>query len=153
MPRRLCEPDEVTSPDQSEPLPHWPLRTAGLLVVAGQHAIPISTAVRAGDARLLFALSRRRETLARLREDPHAAFALLAEGLAFTAYGRAAVVREKLEGLPALAAVELEVDRVQDHLADGRTQMLGGPSWRWIQEDAREADRKVVAEIEALARA
>jgi hypothetical protein len=143
----------VSEPPEGGPLPEWPLRTAGLLVVTGPLAIPISTAVRAGDARLVFAISRRRDTLARLREDPHAGFAVLAEGLAFSAYGRAAVIREKLDALPAVAAIELQIDRVQDHLADGRTEMLGAAGWRWRQEEARRADRKVVAEIEALARA
>jgi hypothetical protein len=141
----------VSEPPDSGPLPEWPLRAPGLLIVAGPHAIPVSTAVRAGDRRLILGLSRRRETLARLREDPHAAFALLAEGLAFTAYGQADVLREKLEGMPNLAAVELRVERVQDHLADGRTEMLDQARWRWVTDEAREADGKVLAEIEALA--
>lgn len=135
----------------SGPLPSWPPRAAGLLIVSGPHAIPISTAVRAGDRRLIFALSRRRETLARLRDDPEAAFALLAGGMAFTAYGRVSILREKLEAVPALAALELIVERLQDHLADGRTEMLSSARWRWRTEDARDADRTVVAEIETLA--
>ena len=130
----------------------WPLRAPGLLIVAGPHAIPISTAVRAGDRRLILGLARRRETLERLRADPQAAFALLAEGLAFTAYGQAVVVREKLEDMPNLSAVELRVDRVQDHLADGRTEMLDQARWRWKSDEAREVDNTVVTEIEALAR-
>ncbi|CAA9482657.1 MAG: hypothetical protein AVDCRST_MAG45-258 [uncultured Solirubrobacterales bacterium] len=138
-------------PDRG-PLPEWPLRAPGLLIVAGPHAIPISTAFRAGDRRLILGLARRRETLERLREDPQAAFAMLAAGIAFTAYGRAGVMREKLEDMPNLAAVELRVDRVQDHLADGRTEMLDQARWRWVSDEAREADATVVAEIEALAR-
>jgi hypothetical protein len=114
--------------------------------------VPISTAVRAGDRRLIFALARRRETLARLREDSRAAFALLAEGMAFTAYGDAGVISEKLDGAPNMAGVELRVGRIQNHLADGRTEMLSSAGWRWRQEEAREADRTVVAAIEALAR-
>ena len=133
-------------------MPVWPLRAPGLLIVGGPHAIPISTAVRAGDRRLILGLGRRRETLERLREDPRAAFAMLAKGMAFTAYGQAVVVREKLEDVPNLSAVELRVDRVQDHLADGRTEMLDQARWRWVNDDAREADATVVAEIEALAR-
>jgi len=133
-------------------LPHWPARTVGLLVAAGTHAIPISTAARASGDRLIFALARRRRTLAYLREDPRAAFALLAEELAFTAYGRARVVREQLEHVPAVAALELLVERVQDHLAEGRTEMLAAPQWRWSDERAREADRQVVEEIAQLAR-
>ena len=138
-------------PDRG-PLPVWPLRAPGLLIVGGPHAIPISTAVRAGDRRLILGLGRRRETLERLREDPRAAFAMLAEGMAFTAYGQAVVVREKLEDMPNLSAVELGVERVQDHLADGRTEMLDQARWRWVNDEAREADATVVAEIEALAR-
>jgi hypothetical protein len=134
------------------PLPEWPTGTVGVLVVQGPHAIPISTAVRSGDDRLVFALARRRETLARVREEPRAAFALLAEGVAFTAYGQASLIREELASVPAVAALELRVERVQDHLAEGRTEMLAAPHWRWSDERAREADRAVVAEIEALAR-
>ena len=115
----------------------WPLRAPGLLIVAGPHAIPISTAVRAGDRRLILGLARRRETLERLRADP---------------YGQAVVVREKLEDMPNLSAVELRVDRVQDHLADGRTEMLDQARWRWKSDEAREVDNTVVTEIEALAR-
>jgi len=143
----------VSDPPHADALPEWPARTVGLLVVAGPHAIPVSTAVRADSDRLVFALARRREALVRLREEPRAAFALLAEGIAFTAYGRASVVREQLESAPAVAAVELRVVRVQDHLADGRTELLAAPSWRWSDERAQAADRAVVAEIESLARA
>lgn len=134
-------------------LPEWERGAPGLLIVAGPHAMPVSTAVRAGDRRLVLALARRRETLARLREDPRAAFALLAEGVAFTAYGDAAVVREELEGAANMAGVELRAGRIQNHLADGRTEMLSAAGWRWRQDEAREADRRVLAAIAALARA
>ncbi len=134
-------------------LPDWERRAPGLLIVTGPHAMPVSTAVRSGDRSLVFGLARRRETLARLREDSRAAFALLAEGVAFTAYGDASVIREELEGAPNMAGVELSVERIQNHLADGRTEMLSAAGWRWRQEEAREADRTVVAALEALARA
>jgi Pyridoxamine 5'-phosphate oxidase len=132
-------------------LPEWPVGTVGLLIAAGPHAIPVSTAVRAGDDRLVFGLARRRRTLAHLREDPRAAFALLAEGVAFTAYGEVRVVREQLERVPPVAALELRVERLQDHLAEGRTEMLAAARWRWAVEEAKDADRAVVAEIAALA--
>jgi len=134
-------------------LPDGERGAAGLLIVTGPHAMPVSTAVRAGDRHLVFALARRRETLARLRRDSRAAFALLAEGIAFTAYGHASVIRENLDGAPNMAGVELRVERIQNHLADGRTEMLSAAGWRWHQEEAREADRTVVAAIETLARA
>ncbi len=134
-------------------LPDWERRAPGLLIVTGPHAVPISTAVRAGDRRLVLGLARRRETLARLRVGSRAAFALLAEGIALTAYGHARVIREELDGAPNMAGVELRVERIQNHLADGRTEMLSAAGWRWRQEEAREADLTVVAAIEALARA
>lgn len=121
-----------------------------MLVVAGLHAIPISTTQRVDDARAIFVLGRRRETLRRLREDPRAALCVLGEGVAFTAHGRALVLREQLEKVP-VAALELLVDHVQDHLADGRTEMLDGARWRWRDPDAAAADEQVVAELTRLA--
>lgn len=134
------------------PLPHWPRGTPGVLVVAGLHAIPISTSQRADDARVIFALGRRRETLRRLRDDPSAALCMLGEGVAFTASGRARVLQEQLETVP-VAALELVVELVQDHLADGRTEMLAGARWRWRDSKAAAADEQVVAELTKLAAA
>ena len=130
-------------------LPQWPQGTPGVLCVAGPHAIPVSTAVRAGDRSLLLALGRGRETLARLREDPSVAFCLLGPGLAFSAYGPARVVAEELRAAP-VSAVAVEVEHVQDHLADGRTELLDGARWRWSDERAREADPAIVAELRRL---
>ena len=121
-----------------------------MLVVAGSHAIPVSTATRAGDRRLLFALGRRRETLVRLREDPTATLCVLAEGVAFSAYGEASVLREQLESVPVVA-VELRVARIQDHLSDGRTDMLGAASWRWREQRDCETDGQVHYELRRLA--
>ena len=131
-------------------LPHWQPGTPAVLVVAGSHAIPVSTATRAGDRRLLFALGRRRETLARLRDDPAATLCVLGQGVAFSAYGDASVLRERLESVPVVP-VELRVDRIQDHLSDGRTDMLGAASWRWREQRDREADRQVGEELRRLA--
>ena len=133
-------------------LPEWERGTPAVLCASGPHAIPVSTAVRAGNDRLVFALAASRETLTRLRGDPRAAFCLLGEHVAFTAYGQAGVVREELEAAPSVAAVELRVERVQDHLADGRTVMLDGARWEWADERAREAEPGILAELERLAR-
>ena len=78
-------------------LPDWPDGTVTVLSTAAgaPHAIPVSTAVRTGDATIHFALGLRRESLARLREDPHCALTLLAEGVAVTALGTATVVEER----------------------------------------------------------
>ena len=88
-------------------LPDWEPGTPGVLCVSGLHTIPISTALRAGDERIVFALSNRRGTLTRLREDARASFCLLGAGLAFTAYGEASVVREALDTAPHVVALEL----------------------------------------------
>src|SRR5205085_9645901 len=102
-------------------LPEWPRGTPAVLCAAGPHAIPVSTAQRAGEERIVFALGHGRDTLAILREDPRAALCVLAEGAAFTAYGRVQVLREELAAAEHVAALELEVEHVKDHLADSRT--------------------------------
>jgi hypothetical protein len=133
-----------------ERLPDWTPGTPGVLCPVGPHPIPVSTAVRAGDRRVLMALGRRREALRRLREDPAAAFCLLGEGAAFTAFGRATVVAEELEAADTVVAVALEVERIQDHLADGRTEILDGVRWRWTDEQFDEAEEAIVAELSRL---
>jgi hypothetical protein len=131
-------------------LPHWDPGTPAVLCVHGPHAIPVSTARRAAPDRIVFALARRRDTLARLREHPHAAFCLLGGGVAFTAEGQASVLREKLNASPHVAAIELRVDRLQDHLADGRTEMLDGARWQFTSEEARGADAALRQELSGL---
>jgi hypothetical protein len=131
-------------------LPDWEPGTPGVLCVAGPHAIPVSTAVRASDERILLALGAQRETLARLRDDPSVALAVLGRGVAFTAYGEASVLVEELEAAP-VAAVELRVTSVADHLADGRTEMLEGARWRRPDPEVAESDAAIVAELLRLA--
>jgi hypothetical protein len=100
----------------------------------------------------MLALGRERETLRRLRADPRAALCLLGEGVAFTAHGQARVAAEELEAADTIVAVELVVERVQDHLADGRTEMLDGPRWRWLDRNAAEGEPALIAELERLGR-
>jgi len=131
-------------------LPTWPSGTPAVLCVTGPHAIPVSSYVRAADDRIVVALGARRETLARLREDTSVAFCVLGEGVAFTAHCRASVARESLDAAPANAAVALVVERVQDHLADGRTQMLDGAPWRWVDDEAAALQPLILAELGTL---
>jgi hypothetical protein len=131
-------------------LPAWERGTPAVLCVAGPHAIPISTAVRVAGDRVRFALGRERETLRRLRGDSRAALLVLGSGVAFTADGRATVIAEQLETADTVVAVELHVERVQDHLADGRTEMLDGARWRWTREGLAEAEDAIVAELMRL---
>jgi hypothetical protein len=132
------------------PLPEWPRGTPAVLSTNGPHAIPVSTALRAGDDRVVFALGRGRETLAILRSDPRSALCVLAKGAAFTAYGRAHVISEELESAPQVAALELLVDDVSDHLADSRTEMLDGARWRWTNEQAATKEPLIVEELALL---
>ncbi|MDQ4130762.1 MAG: hypothetical protein M3133_07225 [Actinomycetota bacterium] len=129
-------------------LPEWEQGTAGVLCAAGPHPIPVSTAVRASDDRLLFALAPGRKTLARLREDSRAAFLLMAEGLAFTAHGTVSILREEMEA--GTVALELTVERLQDHL-DAKTELLSPVGWRFRTERADRTDRLVRAELARLA--
>ena len=133
-----------------ECLPDWKTGTPAVLCPAGPHPIPVSTAVRAGDRRILMALGRRRDALRRLREDPGAALCLLGEGVAFTAHGRATVVAEQLDAADTVVAVALDVERIQDHLADERTEILDGVRWRWTDESFAEAQDAIVAELRRL---
>jgi hypothetical protein len=131
-------------------LPTWHPGTPAILCVEGPHAIPVSSYVQAADDRIVVALGARREALARLRDDPAIAFCVLGEGVAFTAHCRAAVVRESLEAAAGNVAVELRVERVQDHLADGRTEVLDGARWRWIDEQAAALQPRILAELKRL---
>jgi hypothetical protein len=131
-------------------LPEWERGTPAVLCVVGPHPIPITAYLRAGDDRVLLALGRQRETLRRLREDPSVALLLMGSGLAFTAHGRALVIAEELEAADTVVAVELVIESVQDHLADGRTEMLDGPRWRWCAEEHGEAEDEILAELARL---
>ena len=128
-------------------LPDWPAATVTVLstCAGAPHAIPVSTAVRSGPATIHFALGLRRESLARLREDPRCALTLLAEGVAVTALGTASVVEET----DRVAFVRLDVEEVQDH--DQPTfELAGGVRWHWTDEDAKRADAEVRAALERL---
>jgi hypothetical protein len=131
-------------------LPEWERGTPAVLCVAGPHPIPVTTPVRGGPHRVLLALGRERETLERLRVDPRVAFVVIGAQVAFTAHCRALVIAEELEATDTVVAVELTVERVQDHLADGRTEMLDGARWRWCNEHDGEMEDRIVAELGEL---
>ena len=128
-------------------LPDWPDGTVTVLSTGAgaPHAIPVSTAVRSGPATVHFALGLRRESLARLREDPRCALTLLAEGVAVTALGTASVVEET----DRVAFVRLDVEDVQDH-GQPTFELTGGVRWHWTDEDAKRADAEIRAALRAL---
>ncbi|WP_053225745.1 hypothetical protein [Solirubrobacter soli] len=126
-------------------LPSWPTGTVAVLSTgAGEpHAIPVSTAVRRGPRELVLALALRRESLARLRDDPRCAVTVLAAGnLAFTAVGRA-VVEEEAE---RIAVVRVDVERINDH-TQPTFVVDDGVRWRWTDEDAERGDAEVRARL------
>ena len=128
-------------------LPEWPDGTVTVLSTGGgaPHAIPVSTAVRSGDATIHFALGLRRESLARLREDPRCALTVIAEAVAVTALGTATVVRETKR----VAFVRLDVEQVQDH--DRPTFALEeGVRWHWTDDAAEKADAEIRTALRGL---
>jgi hypothetical protein len=135
-------------------LPQWEPGTVCVLATGGgaPHAIPVSTAVRAGPRRVLLALAVRRETLARLRREPRCALTIMAAGdIACTAHARAEIVQEELPGAQGVAAVALEVDAIQDHM-QSRFAIAAGVAWRWTDDEARAGDAAVRAALGELAR-
>lgn len=134
-------------------LPEWPPGTVAILSTGAgaPHAIPVSTAVRAGERRVLLALGRRRESLERLREEPRVALTVLAEGgVALTAHARAEVVQDPMEVSDRVVAVALNVDRIQDH-DQPRFEIEAEVRWRWTDEDAERADGEIRAALASLA--
>jgi nitroimidazol reductase NimA-like FMN-containing flavoprotein (pyridoxamine 5'-phosphate oxidase superfamily) len=129
-------------------LPEWPAGTVAVLSTGGgePHAIPVSTAVRRGPRELVLALGLRRESLARLREDPRCAVTILAAGdVAVTVIGRAVVDAEG----PRVAVVRVVVERIQDHAHD--TFVIDdGVQWRWTDDDAARSDAEVRAQLSSL---
>jgi flavin reductase (DIM6/NTAB) family NADH-FMN oxidoreductase RutF len=126
-------------------LPDWPEGTVAVLSTAGPHAIPVSTATRSGDATILLALAHKRDSLARLREDPRCALTILAAGVAVTAYARASVVDED----DRVVYIRLDVESVEDH--DQPTfELTGGVSWHWTDDGAEAGDADVRARLREL---
>jgi oxalate decarboxylase len=114
-------------------LPHWPVRTVAVLSTMDEepYAIPVSAPLRDGDHCVLFSLKHTRASLARLREHPHVALAIMGEGdVAFTARGCARVLQESMPRAPEFAAVALDVEEIDDHRQPGVVVESGiGVEW------------------------
>ena len=125
-------------------LPDWPEATVTVLTTRPAHAIPVSTAVRAGAREIVLGLAPSRRSLEHLRADPRCAVTVLAAGLSFTAHGRAV----ELTDPDPLVLVRIAVETIADH--DQPTfEIEAGVSWRWTDETAAERD---AAAREALRR-
>ena len=129
--------------------PDWPEGTAAILATTGAqgpHAIPVSTARRAGTRTVVFALSPARGSLDRLRADPRCALCVMTSDTAMTLRGRAREVGEAA-GVIALA---LDVESVDDHRTPA-FEIEDGVRWRWLDADAARRDAAVRAALDAIA--
>jgi pyridoxamine 5'-phosphate oxidase-like protein len=131
-------------------LPDWDEGTAAVLctvdAAGAPHAIPVSTALRAGPRAIVLGLGARRASLAFVRERPAAALSMMAADTAFTAYGAARVVAEDVAGVVAL---RLQVETIADHRQP--TFVVDGPvAWRWTDADAAARDTAVRDALRAL---
>ena len=134
-------------------LPDWQAGTVVILSTGAgaPHAIPVSTGIRAGDRRVILALALRRESLARLREDPRCALTILAAGdVAITAHGRATIVEEPLAISDRVCAVAIDVEEIQDH-GQPRFAIEEGVRWRWTEDAAERRDGEIRAHLRSVA--
>ena len=134
-------------------LPGWEPGTVAILSTGAgaPHAIPVSTGVVAGPRLVLIALARRRESLARLREDPRAALTVMAAGdIAITAHARAEIVADPMAISDRVAAVALHVEHIQDH-GQPRFVIEEGVRWRWTDAEADARDAEIRAALIVLA--
>ena len=134
-------------------LPEWgPGTVAVLSTNAGHpHAIPVSTAVRVGPRTIVLALALRRESLARVREDPRCALTVMGSGnVALTAYGRATIVEEPMVASDRVAAVRIAVEAIKDH-GDDRFEINDGVRWCWIDPEAEQRDALIREALSRLA--
>jgi hypothetical protein len=131
-------------------IPEWPPGTVAILTTLGPdgpHAIPVSTALRAGEDAVLLALGPRRGSLERLRADPRCALTVVAGGTAVTLRGRAVVVGEAA----GTVAVRIAVEAVDDH--DQPTFAIReGVRWEWTDADAERRDALVREALSSAAR-
>ena len=130
-------------------LPEWRQGTVAVLSTGAgpPHAIPVSTAVRTGPRTILFALALRRESLARVREDPRCALTIIAGGdVAFTAHGRATIVEEPMTVSDRVTAIRLDVAVIQNHGQDN-FEIDDGVRWHWTDPESEQRDAEIGAAL------
>ncbi len=138
---------------QLDALPEWrPGTVAVLSTGAGPpHAIPISTAVRKDPRTIVLALALRRESLARVREDPRCALTIMAGGdIAFTAHGRATIVEEPMAISDRVTAIRIDVEAIQNHGQDD-FEIDDGVRWHWNDPGAERRDAEIRAALSRIA--
>lgn len=138
---------------QFDALPEWPPGTVAVLSTGAgpPHAIPVSTARRTGPRTIVIALALRRESLARLREDPRCALTIMAGGdLAFTAHGRAIIVEEPMFVSDRVTAIRIDVEAIQNHGQDG-FEIDDGVRWHWTDPQAEQRDAEIGTALTRIA--
>ena len=134
-------------------LPEWPVSTASVLATVDSdgapHAIPVSTARRAGDRRILFALGPTRGTYERLQADARAVLTVMAPDAAFSAEGTVRVIAEPLDPDGRVHGLELAVETIWDHNGPN-FGMDEGVRWHWTDADAERGDDEADAALERL---
>jgi hypothetical protein len=134
-------------------LPEWRSGTVAVLSTGAgpPHAIPVSTAVRTGPRTIVLALARRRESLARVREDPCCAVTVMAGGdVAFTAHGRATIVEEPMSVSDRVTAIRIDVEAIQNHSQDS-FEIDDGVRWHWTDPEAEQRDAEIAAALSRIA--
>lgn len=124
-------------------LPDWPESTASVLATVdgdgAPHMIPVSTALRAGSMRIVFALGPKRGSYERLQHEARAALLVMAPDAAFTAEGTVRLVAEPLNEDGLVNGMEMTVQTIWDH--NGPTfGMDDGVRWHWTDEEAKRGD-------------
>ena len=137
-----------------EELPDWPVSTASVLATVdadgAPHAIPVSTARRAGPKRIVFALGPSRGSYARLEANARAALLVMAIDTAFTAEGTVRVIAEPLDPDGRVNGLELVVETIWAHNGPP-FGMDEGVNWHWTDDDAKRGDDNAHAALERLA--
>ena len=100
------------------------------------------------DDLIRLALGRERETLRPPAGRSRGGFLPTRRGR--TAHGRAVALEVVLASAERVVPVEVRVERVQDHLADGRMELLDGARWRWLDEEFGSVEERIVAELARL---
>jgi hypothetical protein len=134
-------------------LPDWPVSTASVLATVDAdgrpHAIPVSTARRAGPRRIVFALAPSRGSAARLKANARAVMLVMAPDVALSAEGTVRVIAEPLDPDGRVNGLELAVETIWDH--NGPTfGMDEGVRWHWTDADAERGDDAAHAALERL---
>ena len=134
--------------------PRWEPGTVAVLSTGGgaPHAIPVSTGVRAGPRAVVLALALRRESLARLREDPRCALTILGRrrrrGHRARPGDASSRTRWRCRTTSPRSASTWRRSRTT---ARTRSRSTPASRWHWTDEEAERRDAEIRAALAALA--